>query len=86
MTLLAQSSYLILRTHKIDTGPLGPSCMKRSTSEPISERNINRIRIYTVCSECMSVVCMHACIGLHNSLDLNSLKKFRFIKPPCRLI
>ncbi len=42
MTLLAQSSYLMMRTHKIGTGPLGLSCMKKSTSEPISEKNINK--------------------------------------------
>lgn len=55
MTEIAQSSYLMLRTHKIDSGPLGLSCMKRSTSEPISEKNIIRIRVYTVCRECVSV-------------------------------
>lgn len=53
MTLLAQSSYFMLRTHKIDTGPLGLSCMKRSTSEPISEKNINRIRVNCVCLLCV---------------------------------
>lgn len=69
MAFLAQSSNLMLRTHKIGTGPLGLSCMKRSTSEPISEKNINRIRVYTV-----SVVCTHVCV-FPNSLDFNSLKK-----------
>lgn len=58
MTLLAESSYLMLRTHKIGMGPLGLSCMKRSTSEPISEKNIIRIRVYTVCGECASVACL----------------------------
>lgn len=44
----------MLRTHKVGMGPLGLSCIKRSTSEPISEKNIIRIRVYTVCS----VVCL----------------------------
>lgn len=58
MTLLAQSSYLMLRTHKIGRGPLGLSCMERSTSDPISEKNIIRIRVHTVFGECVSVVYM----------------------------
>lgn len=43
----------MLRTHKTGagTGPLGLSCIKRLTSEPISERRIIRIRVYTVCVE-----------------------------------
>lgn len=60
MTLLAQSGYLMLRTHKIGTGPVGLSCMKRSTSEPISKKIINSIRVYTVCAECVSVLCTRA--------------------------
>lgn len=72
MTLLAQSNYLMLRTHKIGMGPLGLSFTKRATSEPISEKKIIRIRVYTVCVDC---VFLCVCAGLHNSLDLNSLKK-----------
>ena len=61
MTLLAESGYLMLRTHMIGMGLLGLSCMKRSTSEPISEKNIIRIRVYTVCDECVCV-CVWVCI------------------------
>lgn len=57
MTLLAESSYLMLRTYKIGMGPLGLSCMKSSTSEPISEKNIIRIRVYTVCGLLRASVC-----------------------------
>lgn len=45
MTILAQSGYLMVRTQKIGTDPLGLFCMMRSTSEPISEKNINRIKV-----------------------------------------
>lgn len=70
MAFLAESSNLMLRTHNTQgTGPWGVSCMKRSTSEPISEKNINKISVYTV-----SAVFMHVC-EFPNSLDFNSLKK-----------
>lgn len=59
----------MLRIIKIGLGPLGLSCTRRSTSEPISEKSINRINAKTACVECVCLLCVCMCVS---RLDFNS--------------